>query len=213
MSRVQNATNVSGTGHITHPNPALHSYVISRRPQRLFHFAPSQHGRCDISWQMGVVVTVSKGTISIFSVERDERLKAFDFSCRSDEEIYSPSSSSFPIFSASEDPFSSSSSAASAAVSRQAEVIGTVDLLGMDDIDDDRQKQQQSQPAMSSTAGATTGGNGTGTTSLPASPTRPSTTAATATTTNKFNFGRKSKGLCCGLRYISTPTLSRARPS
>ena len=80
VSRVQNGP-AAGAGAA-----AAHSYVISRRPQRLFHFAPSQHARCEISWQMGVVVTVSKGTVSVFSVERDERLKAFDFSCAEDED-------------------------------------------------------------------------------------------------------------------------------
>ena len=57
------------------------TYVISRRPQRLFRCQPSQYTRCDISWQMGIVVAVSCGVVSVFSVERDERLKAFDISC------------------------------------------------------------------------------------------------------------------------------------
>jgi hypothetical protein len=55
------------------------SYLISRRPQRLFRCEPSQHMRCEISWQLGLVVTVSKGVVHIFSVERDERLRAFEY--------------------------------------------------------------------------------------------------------------------------------------
>lgn len=55
------------------------SYVISRRPQRLFRCQSSQHMRCEISWQLGLVVTVSRGVVHIFSVERDERLRAFEF--------------------------------------------------------------------------------------------------------------------------------------
>lgn len=55
------------------------SYLISRRPQRLFRCQPSQHMRCEISWQLGLVVTVSMGVVHIFSVERDERLRAFEY--------------------------------------------------------------------------------------------------------------------------------------
>lgn len=55
------------------------SYLISRRPQRLFRCEPSQHMRCEISWQLGLVVTVSMGVVHIFSVERDERLRAFEY--------------------------------------------------------------------------------------------------------------------------------------
>ena len=35
--------------------------------------------RCEISWQLGLVVTVSQGVVHLFSVERDERLRAFEF--------------------------------------------------------------------------------------------------------------------------------------
>lgn len=55
------------------------SHVISRRPQRLFRCQASQHMKCEISWQLGLVVTVSVGVVHIFSVERDERLRAFEY--------------------------------------------------------------------------------------------------------------------------------------
>ena len=70
------------------------SYVISRRPQRLFRCQPSQHMRCDISWQLGLVVTVSQGVVHLFSVERDERLRAFEFDW--EEEIVSVESNEPP---------------------------------------------------------------------------------------------------------------------
>ena len=60
------------------------SHVISRRPQRLFRCEASQHMKCEISWQLGLVVTVSVGVVHIFSVERDERLRAFEYDWEED---------------------------------------------------------------------------------------------------------------------------------
>ena len=227
-------------------------------------------------------MTVSKGTVSIFSVERDERLKAFDFSCGQEDDL----STSFPVALESQEPSSStstttssssSSAQAAAATGHQAVSIpsadivsiepsslsvptpmdsatrsltsqtnqldgsvgggkvdgsqqGVADLLGMDDMmmgdhgsDEATQSQGQSMSTTATTSssasgsgsgsgsdndnagGSGNGASGSGTKSLPTSPTRASTTTtATATSpapaVNKFNFGRKSKGLCCGLR-------------
>lgn len=85
VSRVAN----QGPGH-------TFSHIISRRPQRSFR-CPVPHQRfaltnqlnyfsqvyCDISWYMGIVVSGCGAVCSIFSVERDERLRAFDVCCSS----------------------------------------------------------------------------------------------------------------------------------
>ena len=69
VSRLKSQSQASG----------ISCYVISRRPQRLFRCSPSQHMRCEISWQLGLVVVVSWGVVHTFSVERDERLRAFEY--------------------------------------------------------------------------------------------------------------------------------------
>jgi len=51
--------------------------VISRRPQRLFRVPPCPEACCDISWTMGIVVVTTGLELSIFSVERDEKLRVF----------------------------------------------------------------------------------------------------------------------------------------
>mmetsp|Transcript_32207 Transcript_32207/g.44173 ORF Transcript_32207/g.44173 Transcript_32207/m.44173 type:complete len:1891 (+) Transcript_32207:3429-9101(+) len=64
----------------------VHSYVISRRPQRLFRCECSPRMGagsvefnvcCDISWQMGVIVVASGAVVSLMSIERDEMIRSF----------------------------------------------------------------------------------------------------------------------------------------
>ena len=75
VSRLKSQSQASG----------ISCYVISRRPQRLFRCQPSQHMRCEISWQLGLVVVVSLGVVHTFSVERDERLRAFEYDWEEDQ--------------------------------------------------------------------------------------------------------------------------------
>lgn len=53
-------------------------FIISRRPQRVFTTYPSSSICSDISCQIGVVIIGSHGFVSIFSIERNERLHFFD---------------------------------------------------------------------------------------------------------------------------------------
>lgn len=53
------------------------SCIISRRPQRSFRCIPSDQMKCEVSWQLGVVVGVSGNSVSIFSIERDELIRSF----------------------------------------------------------------------------------------------------------------------------------------
>lgn len=55
----------------------LHSYVISRRPQRLFRCeciprmgagGVEYNVCCDISWQMGVIVVASGAVVTLMSI-------------------------------------------------------------------------------------------------------------------------------------------------
>ena len=60
--------------------------IISRRPQRSFRLPVGHRGMsCDIVWQMGIVVAASNSMIYVFSVERDELLKALDMSINEEE--------------------------------------------------------------------------------------------------------------------------------
>ena len=52
--------------------------IISRRPQRAFTCFASPDACCDVSWQMGIVVCASMGVVSVFSIERNERLHVHD---------------------------------------------------------------------------------------------------------------------------------------
>lgn len=51
--------------------------IISRRPQRQFLCPEASNLCCDISWNLGVVVTGHDATVSVFSIERNERFLAF----------------------------------------------------------------------------------------------------------------------------------------
>lgn len=52
--------------------------IISRRPQRAFTCLPCPQACCDVSWQMGIVVCAAMGVVSVFSIERNERLHVLD---------------------------------------------------------------------------------------------------------------------------------------
>jgi hypothetical protein len=68
VSRVAN--NKSGNGTTRN--------IISRRPQRMFSCIPCPEACCDLSWQMGIVACATVGLVSIFSIERNERLHVLD---------------------------------------------------------------------------------------------------------------------------------------
>jgi hypothetical protein len=51
---------------------------VSRRPQKVFTTLPSLTICCDLSWQMGIVASASHGLVTIFSIERNERLHLLD---------------------------------------------------------------------------------------------------------------------------------------
>ena len=51
--------------------------IISRRPQRQFICPETTHMGCDISWALGVVVCCHDEHVSVFSIERNERLVCF----------------------------------------------------------------------------------------------------------------------------------------
>lgn len=50
------------------------SYIISRRPQRMFRCPASQNTCLDISWQMGIVAVACRDSVRVFSVEREQLL-------------------------------------------------------------------------------------------------------------------------------------------
>jgi hypothetical protein len=52
--------------------------IISRRPQRVFSCLSCPNACCDISWQMGVTICATRGYVSIFSIERNERIHLHD---------------------------------------------------------------------------------------------------------------------------------------
>jgi WD40 repeat protein len=53
--------------------------LMSRRPQRSFRVRPSpSHICCDLSWHTGVLVCTSNNTLSLFSIERNERVRSVD---------------------------------------------------------------------------------------------------------------------------------------
>jgi hypothetical protein len=52
--------------------------IVSRRPQKVFTTLASSTICCDISWQMGIVASASLGLVTIFSIERNERLHLLD---------------------------------------------------------------------------------------------------------------------------------------
>ena len=63
--------------------------IISRRPQRAFHFplkivqgvsAENCLPCCDLVWQMGVVIAAAGALVNMYSVERDEIIRAWDVS-------------------------------------------------------------------------------------------------------------------------------------
>ena len=54
------------------------TYSLSRRPQRLLRCFHGKATCCDLSWHMGIVIGASGGTLSLFSIERNERLRCID---------------------------------------------------------------------------------------------------------------------------------------
>ena len=65
--------------------------IISRRPQRSFRMpgytstSTSASYSCDIVWQMGIIATAYGSQLLIFSVERDELIRALDISISKNE--------------------------------------------------------------------------------------------------------------------------------
>ena len=51
--------------------------IISRRPQRQYLCAETAHMSCDVSWNLGVVVASHDTSVSVFSIERNERFVSF----------------------------------------------------------------------------------------------------------------------------------------
>ena len=56
------------------------TYIISRRPQRMFRSKACLYSSLDLSWQMGVVVATAHHHVRVFSIEREELLKCIDIS-------------------------------------------------------------------------------------------------------------------------------------
>src|SRR3546814_13542005 len=52
--------------------------IISRRPQRAFRGPVMPAGSCAVSWSLGIVATAHGSCISVYSIERDEKLHTID---------------------------------------------------------------------------------------------------------------------------------------
>lgn len=71
----------SGNSSTSNSNSNSNSSItMPRRPSRAFRCPADPAICCDLSWSMGVVAVASAGTVSVFSIDRDERLLAFDVS-------------------------------------------------------------------------------------------------------------------------------------
>ena len=57
-----------------------YTFIISRRPQRMFRANPCVNASVDLSWQLGVVAVTSHSAVSVYSIERDELLRTIDVS-------------------------------------------------------------------------------------------------------------------------------------